>query len=173
MSGSAAHPPVPVIDSKLLDFAEAEGHRAEAAVTAALVALQREANTLLSIQLLFLAAALGHTVDRLSSAGVTVFFVAGAGLTLWLGLLAASTVSNCLRASDWMPEGTEPNRLLVEGLTTDEVRLDQLDNATEKIQANKARVVSLAGSLNRHRAWTVASPLGYLAGTGIGWLVLG
>lgn len=70
-----------------------------------------------------------------------------------------------------MPEGTEPN-LLIEGLTTEQVRRDQLTNVTEKIQANKARIVSLAGSLNRHRAWTVASPLGYLAGFGVGWLAL-
>ncbi len=160
------------IDPNLLDYAEAEGRRAEAAVTEALVALQREANTLLSVQLLFLAAALGHTVNLLSTVGVTVLVAAGAGLTLWLSLLAASTVMNCLRASDWMPEGTEPNLLLIEGITTEQVRRDQIENVTKKIQTNKARVITLASSLNRHRSWTVASPLGYLAGLGISWLVL-
>ena len=71
-----------------------------------------------------------------------------------------------------MPEGTEPDLLLIEGLTTEQVRRDQIANVTEKIQANKARVVTLAGSLNRHRTWTVASPLGYLIGLGVGWLIL-
>lgn len=114
---------------------------------------------------------MGHTAELLNSGG-TILAAAGAGLTLWVGVLAASTITRCLGTSDWLPEGTEPELLVSKGLTVEQVRRDQLENVTEKIQKNKARLLKLAHSLTVHRWGTVLSPLGYLAGLLAGWLFL-
>ncbi|MEO0559413.1 MAG: hypothetical protein AAF170_14650 [Bacteroidota bacterium] len=159
------------LDPDLLDFAEEEGKRQERSVVETLSALGRGANTLLGIQLVFLGAAVGYTVDLLSSGGLSPLAAGGAGLALWVAAVAAWTTSKCLRHADWFPEGTEPQNVLIEGYTAAEVRRVQLDRVSEKLAANKARTVELADALNAARQWTLLAPLGYPAGWIVGLLI--
>ena len=161
----------PTYDDELVIFAESEGMRQEAAVTEVLVALQREANTLLAVQLLFFGASVGHAVDLMSSSGEAVFIGGAVALVIWLGVTAGWTARRCLYHSDWLPEGTEPFRLLHEDVNAIDMRLSQLEQVDAKIKFNKARTVKLARSLNKAREWTVLSPLGYIGGLLLGLLV--
>lgn len=155
----------------LLSFAEAESRRAEESVLDALVSLQKQSNTLLSIQLLLIAAAVGHAVDLIVNGGEVEFASAAVVLALWLVGVGMWTASTCFATGEWYPEGTEPANLLLEGLSAEDARAQQLDHVQEKLTFNKGRTVELAARLDRARELTVLSPLVWPAGLLVGWFI--
>ena len=142
-----------------LDYVEREAKENIRFHLDTLETLNKEAHTLLGLQLVFASAAFGYAL-KMAEPGEPVALAVGAVvLTAWLGALAALTAVRCLMHAPVEAPANEPENLLLDGVELDALRLAELDNVQVRIDRNQSRNAETGRALNTLRLLTIVSPL--------------
>ena len=141
-----------------LDYVEREAKENLRFHLNVLETLNKEAHTLLSIQLLFAGASFGYAIKLVQAGGFPPLAVATVALTLYIAVLAATNGITCLMHSEMQAPANEPKNLLLDDVELEALRLAELDNYQERIDLVQGRNTLTADVLNKLRLLAIASP---------------
>ena len=144
---------------EFLDYVEREAKENLRFHLDTLEALNKEAHTLLALQLVFAGGAFGYALKLFGEGGSLPLAVGACVLTLYLGLLAAGTAVSCLMHTRLEAPANEPENLLLDDVELDALRLAELDNVQVRIDRNQERNANTGRTLNTLRLLTICSPV--------------
>ena len=126
--------------------------------------LAKEANSLLTILLTAIGAMVAYSIKTFPENSVPDLLLGAIITTIWLMLIAVILVVKCVVTSEITPTGNEPNNLLLDDYSLEEIRKFELDNVQESINKVSLRNKKTAYWLDLCRKAAIASPLLFILG---------
>lgn len=147
------------ITIELLDYAETQGkenirHHFETADY-----LNKQASTTLAVLLALSGGALAYAVKLLDASLGMALCLAVASVALYLFGLCAVLVTQCLVVKDFPNQANEPDNLLQDGYSLEQIRRAELQNLQTRIRQASQRNAFTTRWLNRVRLWATFTPM--------------
>lgn len=155
----------------LIEWSEQAGLENLKSRLAALDHLGMQANSLLQLLLLGMGGALAYGVKVFEPGKVTPLVAGAFAVSLWLAWVGAILIIKCIMTQEQPVAHNSPRNLyrpdLLAQYSPEEWRKFELDNQQKRIDAAKRLNIQMAWWLDRCRLAAVATPLVFIAATGV------